>query len=297
MVAAPINPSDINAIQGIYPIQPSLPAVAGFEGLGEILQVGSNVTDMHQGERVIFPGRFTGTWRSHVVCPADAVMTVPEGTPPLVAATLRVNACTAYRMLADFEHLEEGDTVLQNAANSGAGQAVIQIAAARGLKTINIVRERPNLTELSDFLHGLGATVVTTESTLRKEASALLKGLPKPKLAINAIGGKSVISIIKNLQQGGTIVTYGGMSKQPVMVPTGSLIFNDIKFLGFWMSRWHEENTAGEASRQMFHDLCSWAKSGQLRAPQHKLVALDDYKTALKMAQTEFTTEKQILTF
>ena len=35
-----------------------------------------------------------------------------------------------------------GDTVIQNAANSGVGQAVIQIAAARGLTTINIVRDR-----------------------------------------------------------------------------------------------------------------------------------------------------------
>ena len=35
-----------------------------------------------------------------------------------------------------------GDTVIQNAANSGAGQAVIQIAAALGINTINIVRNR-----------------------------------------------------------------------------------------------------------------------------------------------------------
>ena len=35
-----------------------------------------------------------------------------------------------------------GDTVIQNAANSGVGQAVIQIAAARGFTTINVVRDR-----------------------------------------------------------------------------------------------------------------------------------------------------------
>lgn len=64
---------------------------------------------------------------------------------------------------------------MQNAANSGAGQALIQIAAARGLKTINIVRDRPDLQELTDYLHGLGATVVTTEGDLRKGASTLLK--------------------------------------------------------------------------------------------------------------------------
>ena len=35
-----------------------------------------------------------------------------------------------------------GDSLIQNAANSGAGQAVIQIAAARGINTINIIRDR-----------------------------------------------------------------------------------------------------------------------------------------------------------
>ncbi len=35
-----------------------------------------------------------------------------------------------------------GCTVIQNASNSAVGQAVIQIAAALGLKTINIIRDR-----------------------------------------------------------------------------------------------------------------------------------------------------------
>eukprot|EP00057_Strongylocentrotus_purpuratus_P028754 XP_011683228.1 PREDICTED: trans-2-enoyl-CoA reductase, mitochondrial isoform X2 [Strongylocentrotus purpuratus] len=297
MIASPVNPSDINSIQGIYPIKPAFPAVAGFEGVGEIQEVGSNVKDLTPGERVIFQGSVTGTWCSHLVCPANQVMVVPEDTPPLIAATVKVNACTAYRMLADFENLVEGDTVMQNAANSGAGQALIQIAAARGLKTINIVRDRPDLQELTDYLHGLGATVVTTEGDLRKGASTLLKDLPKPKLAVNAVGGKSIIALVKQIQHGGTIVTYGGMSKQPVMVPTGSLIFDDLKFKGYWMSRWHQENAGSEEARQMFDQLCRWGGSGQLRAPQHRLVDIENYGSALEKALGEYSTEKQILTF
>jgi len=45
-------------------------------------------------------------------------------------------------MLKDFVDLRPGDWIIQNGANSAAGQAVIQIAAARGLKTINCVRNR-----------------------------------------------------------------------------------------------------------------------------------------------------------
>ena len=35
-----------------------------------------------------------------------------------------------------------GDCIVQNGANSGVGQSVIQQAAAMGVKTINIVRDR-----------------------------------------------------------------------------------------------------------------------------------------------------------
>lgn len=39
------------------------------------------------------------------------------------------------------------------------------------------------------------------------------------------------------------MVTYGGMSKEPVIVPTSSLIFSDVHVRGFWMTRWYGKNT------------------------------------------------------
>lgn len=38
-LGAPINPADINQLQGVYPIRPSLPAVGGMEGFGEVEEV------------------------------------------------------------------------------------------------------------------------------------------------------------------------------------------------------------------------------------------------------------------
>lgn len=45
-VQSPINPSDINAIQGTYPLKPSLPAIGGNEGVAEVLEVGSQVRSL-----------------------------------------------------------------------------------------------------------------------------------------------------------------------------------------------------------------------------------------------------------
>uniref|UniRef100_UPI00398EB6AA enoyl-[acyl-carrier-protein] reductase, mitochondrial isoform X4 n=1 Tax=Pristiophorus japonicus TaxID=55135 RepID=UPI00398EB6AA len=177
MLAAPINPSDINMVQGTYPILPDLPAVGGNEGVGQVLDVGSKVTDVKPGDWVIPSDAGLGTWRMEAVGNMNGFVKVPNNIPLLCAATLGVNPCTAYRMLCDFETLKPGDSVIQNAANSGVGQAAIQIAKAMGLLTINIIRDRPDLQQLTNSLKSMGADYVITEEALRKpEMKELFKG-------------------------------------------------------------------------------------------------------------------------
>lgn len=83
------------------------------------------------------------------------------------AATMAVNPCTAYRMLKDFVNLEKNDTVMLNAANSGVGIAVIQIAKQLGLNTVNIIRSRETEDELKTQLKKLGATYVFTANEMK----------------------------------------------------------------------------------------------------------------------------------
>ncbi|POI22665.1 hypothetical protein CIB84_013587, partial [Bambusicola thoracicus] len=168
MLAAPINPADINMIQGTYALLAPLPAVAGNEGVGRVLEVGPGVVALSPGDCIIPADAGLGTWRTHAVLPEHSLLRVPGDIPLLCAATLGVNPCTAFRMLSDFESLAPGDSVIQNAANSGVGQAVIQIAKAMGIRSINVVRDRPDLPQLVERLLALGADHVVTEDALRK---------------------------------------------------------------------------------------------------------------------------------
>lgn len=61
MIVAPVNPADINTIQGVYPVKPPLPSIGGFEGVGDVLAVGSAVKNLIPGDRVI-PNGVIGTW-------------------------------------------------------------------------------------------------------------------------------------------------------------------------------------------------------------------------------------------
>jgi trans-2-enoyl-CoA reductase len=39
-------------------------------------------------------------------------------------------------------------------------------------------------------------------------------------------------------RDGGVAVTYGGMARRPLAVPTSQLVFRDITHRGFWLTRW-----------------------------------------------------------
>lgn len=297
MLAAPINPSDINMIQGTYAILPDLPATGGNEGVGEVIEVGHQVKTLKPGDWVIPKDAGLGTWRTAAVLSKNDLLSVPNDMPLLAAATLGVNPCTAYRMLSDFEDLKPGDVVIQNAANSGVGQAVIQIAATRGISTINVIRDRPEFTQLSDRLKAIGATHVITEESLRRpEIKELFKTCPKPKLALNGVGGKSATELLRNLQVGGSLVTYGGMAKQPVTVPVSALIFKDVKVRGFWVTQWkRNQSHDGSAFRNMLDELCSLILQGKLTAPVCNKVNFVEYHQALDAAMQPYTSAKHIL--
>ena len=107
-----------------------------------------------------------GTWRDAVAVKADELVVVPPGIEPVHAAMLKINPMTAWRLLHDYVELKRGDWLIQNAANSAAGRAVIQIAHDLGYKTVNVVRRA----ELLDELHAEGGDVVIVDGdNLRDE--------------------------------------------------------------------------------------------------------------------------------
>ncbi|XP_033254276.1 enoyl-[acyl-carrier-protein] reductase, mitochondrial-like [Drosophila miranda] len=297
ILAAPINPADINTIQGKYPVKPKFPAVAGNEFVGEVICVGENVKGRQAGEHVIPLATGLGTWTTYGLYNQDQLMTVPKKVGLAEAATVTVNPCTAYRMLKDFVKLSPGDTVIQNGADSAVGQAVHQLCRAWGINSIGIVRDRPEICELKQLLECLDATAVLTEAEVRTSDIFKTGKVKRPKLAFNCVGGKSATEVSRHLDDRGVMVTYGGMSREPVTVATGPLIFKDIAFRGFWMTRWSKENYDTPERKQMFKELFELMEQGKFVAPTHEMVPLEKFKNAAAAALNfkGFTGKKFIL--
>lgn len=95
----PINPADINVIEGVYPAKPSPTKlnnegavfVAGNEGLAAVTGVGSGVEEFKGGEWVVVGKQQSGTWRSGANVEVGDVIKVPKGASEVGAATIVVN--------------------------------------------------------------------------------------------------------------------------------------------------------------------------------------------------------------
>ncbi|KAG6393351.1 hypothetical protein SASPL_147590 [Salvia splendens] len=297
MLAFPINPSDINRIQGVYPVRPAVPAVGGYEGVGEVHSIGSAVEELRPGDWVIPSPPFSGTWQTFVVNKQNVWHKIDKRTPMEYAATITVNPLTALRMLEDFVDLKSGDAVVQNGATSIVGQCVIQLARLRGIRSINIIRDRPGSGEVKEKLKKLGADEVFTESQLAvKSVKDLLADIPEPALGFNCVGGNAASLVLKFLKQGGIMVTYGGMSKKPITVPTGPLIFKDLSLTGFWLQKWMGSDKSKEC-REMVDYLLSLTFSGELKY-NLELTPFDQFPTALDKALGKLGSQpKQVIKF
>jgi len=278
MRAAPINPADLNQIEGKYPVRFPLPATPGFEGAGVVVDLCKSVKDLTVGALVILPHNL-GTWRDAVAVKASDLVTVPPEIDPVHAAMLKINPMTAWRLLHDYVDLKTGDWLIQNAANSAAGRAVIQIAHDLGYKTVNVVRRE----ELIDELRAEGGDVVLVDGeNLREEVKNATNSAAIP-LGLNAVGGDSALRLANCLAPESTVVTFGAMSLRPLKIPNGLLIFKDLRFRGIWINKWYN-NATMDARMEAFRQLFEMAKRGLLKTKVEKAYPLSEAKTAVAHA-------------
>jgi trans-2-enoyl-CoA reductase len=276
--AAPINPADLNQIEGKYPVRPVLPATPGFEGAGVIEELGSAVKGHAIEEMVILP-HDVGTWRQAVAVKAEKLIRVPDGIPAEQAAMLKINPITAWRLLHDFVALRPGDWVIQNAANSGVGQAVIAICRDLGFRTVNVVRRK----ELMNGLRAHGADVVLLDNDELREAVPQATGGAAIRLAINQVGGDSALRLAKVIAPEAVVVTIGAMSLQPLCLPNGLLIFKNLHFTGFWVNKWYDQATP-EHRTETFERIFDMAQRGLLNVAIERTYALERFQEAVDRA-------------
>jgi NADPH:quinone reductase-like Zn-dependent oxidoreductase len=278
VVAAAINPSDVLTLTGDYGQLPPLPAIGGNEGVGRVELLGEGVQGFSAGQLVLLPVG-CGTWSTHVQAPAAQFVPLPEGADPRQLAMLAINPPTALLMLRQFVDLQPGEWVIQNAANSAVGGYLIELAKLRGLKTVNVVRRDSAIEQMQDAPGDV--LLVDGDDLAQRVAEAT--GKAKIRLGIDAVGGMATERLARCVASGGTVVNYGMMSGEPCQISAGSLVFRDVRLVGFWLARWFRHATRAEQA-EVYGELTRLIAKGQLQARIAATFPVAEIKAAIAEA-------------
>lgn len=222
VIARPIHPGDIQILSALPqggPVEP-IPAgtlrIPGFEGVGTILRLGTNpeaTKRFSEGQRVaFFPAK--GTWGEYVVVRYSSLLPVPNEIPNRIAAQMLINTITASVLIkAGHNSLKAPITlpvyILQNAAASGVGRLLTQVALDRGVRPIRLVRSNQSAERLRSALPG--PPIYSTSDNNWKEQVREALGGHKLEVAFDALGGKAIDDLAEVVDEGGTIINFGSL--------------------------------------------------------------------------------------
>lgn len=289
VLATPIHPASLLQISGQYAAAPELPAIPGGEGVGRVVEVGEGVQHLQVGQNVLLAG-VGGTWRDEIVAPASGFIPAPPGDIEQLSM-LAVNPMTAHLMLADFTDLQPGDWIIQSAANSAVGEMVIQLAAQKGIKTVNIVRREDLLLPLKS----LGGTVALVDGPDLADRVREATGGADIRLALDCVGGDTYERLVETLGYGASIVSYGTLSGKLPQLNMRALIANDVRPRGFWLQKWYQTASA-EQKQAAMGALVPLIASGGIKTRIDSRFPLEEIAEAVTRAGADGRDGKVLLT-
>lgn len=124
---------------------------------------------------------------------------------------------------------------MQTAAASALGQMMERLARRWGLISINIVRRREQVERLKrgGAVHVLDSSVAGFEEQLH-----VLSEKHRIRLAFDAVGGDLTSRVASAMPKGSKMIVYGALAGENCQMSPLSLIFEDKKMEGFWLSEW-----------------------------------------------------------
>ena len=208
--ASGINFAETRMRRGTYSGQ-ELPFVMGMESAGEVLEVGSGVTEFAVGDRVF--GRARGSHAEAVLFDAQHLMPLPTRLDFVAGAAIPVGWLTAWHALVTVAGTRPGQRVLIEAVASSVGSAALQIAQWQGAWVAGTASRDPKLERAKQS----GADAVYNYKTvdLRQRVGEDTGGAGID-IGLMTIGEETAEALFDCMGQEGQVVMYGSTSGKKV---------------------------------------------------------------------------------
>lgn len=275
---AGVNFADTHATRNDYLAEQTLPMIPGGEISGRTAD----------GRRVaaILAG---GGYASRIAVPEAFLVGVPDAVDDDQAASLLLQGLTAHALIHRCARLQEGETVVVQAAGGGTGTLAVQLAKQAGGRVIALASSEEKR-ELAGRL-GADATVDSRADDLR-EAILEANGGEQVDAVLEMAGGASFDACLRTLAPFGRMVVFGNASRQQNQVATGHLMRNSRSVIGFWLMHLipHRDEIAA-----MIGDLLGAVGSGELEVVVGGVYPLSEARRAHEELAARRTTGKLLL--
>jgi NADPH2:quinone reductase len=206
--AVGLNFIDVYHREGLYPL--GLPFTPGVEGAGVIQEVGSEVADFKQGDRVAYtgngpPGSYT-EWR---VMPASRLVRLPDEIDDITAAGLMLKGCTVEYLIQRTFPVRANHWVLWHAAAGGVGLIACQWLNAIGARVIGTVGSEAKA-ELARQ-HGCQHVILYREEDVVARVREITSG-GGVDVVYDSVGKDTFAASIEVLRPRGMLVSFGNAS-------------------------------------------------------------------------------------
>jgi 2-desacetyl-2-hydroxyethyl bacteriochlorophyllide A dehydrogenase len=247
--AVSLNFRDILMVRGHYNPKQPLPLVPCSDGVGEVVEVGDDVTEVAVGDRVA--GTFSQTWidgpptkeklrgtlggpvdgtlAEKVVLAADGVVPVPEHLDDAEAATLPCAALTAWSALVELGGLEPGQTVLVQ-GTGGVSIFALQLATALGARVVATSSSESKLERVREM--GAWQTInYRDDPSWGKSVRAMTDGRGVDHV-VEVGGAGTMQQSLKAVAVGGTISVIGVLSGVATEMSIIPLLMQHVRMQG-----------------------------------------------------------------
>jgi NADPH2:quinone reductase len=284
--AAGLNFIDIYHRTGLYPLP--LPMPLGLEGVGTIEQVGSAVADLRLGDRVAWAS-VPGSYATHIVAPAERLVSVPDNVATDIAAALLLQGMTAHYLMKTIFPLRAGHTALVHAGAGGVGLLLTQMAKQAGALVIATVSTLAKATLAKEA--GADHVINYQTSDFAAEAKRLTGGRGVD-VAYDSVGKTTFDGSLDALAPRGYLVLYGQSSGvvpsfDPARLAKGSYFLTRPSLLHYTATR--------EELLSRSHDLFHMVGAGQLHVRIDRTYPLAQAANAHRALAGRATTGKVLL--
>jgi NADPH2:quinone reductase len=267
-----VSYTDVLRIAGKYHVKTEPPFIPGGEAAGEVIELGTGVTGLKAGDRVLCGGGFA----EETVQPATGVIKLPDTVAFEAAAAFRSNYATAYYAL-QRGRLRPGETLLVHGAAGGVGLATVDVGKLMGARIIATARSPERLA----VCRQLGADhVIDYSNGFREEVKALTDGRGADVI-FDPVGGDVFDESMRCVAPFGRILIVGFTGGRPGVAKTNHLLVKDAEVIGFTIGALNSLDP--KWARSNLETLVGWLGAQRIHPYHSHALPLDRAAEALKL--------------